>query len=165
MSARPPLLVRLARIGTLPGERYVHPTLGALTASALLMLRPSAPPSSVLLPLAGASLGAIIAHHAVKLVYHRPRPAIALARHKLEAAYPSGHTTDATAVVVTSAVLLGQQRVLPLGFAAPLAVALCIVTGVSRVVLGWHWVTDVIGGWLVGLAVAAECVALYGRLA
>jgi membrane-associated phospholipid phosphatase len=154
----------LARIGTLPGERYVHPAIGALTAATILLLRPEIAAVRILLPLAGASLGAIVAHHAIKYVYPRRRPASALARGKTEAAYPSGHTADATAVVLTSAWLLAHEGILalPVGFLIGWAIA--AVTGASRVALGWHWATDVIGGWLTGVAVAACCVLLYGAL-
>ena len=155
------LAVPFARIGTLPGERYVHPLIGALSACAVLLARPHGGAMRALLPLAGASLGAILAHHAVKLVYRRPRPAIALSRGKTEPAFPSGHTADATAVVLTSAYLLVREGMLPPTVALPVAVLIALVTGLSRVALGWHWGTDVVGGWLTGIAVAAECAALY----
>jgi undecaprenyl-diphosphatase len=155
------LATPFARFGTLPGERYVHPLLGALSAGAVLLLRPGGALVRALVPLAAASLGAIIAHHAVKLVYPRPRPAIALSRGKTEAAFPSGHTADATAVVLTSAYLLVREGILPPSVALPLAIAIAFVTGISRVALGWHWGTDVLGGWLAGLAVAAGCAMLY----
>jgi len=151
----------LARIGTLPGERYVHPLLGALSALAILVLRPQEAAWRALIPLAAASLGAIVAHHAVKFVYRRPRPAIALSWGKTEPAFPSGHTADATAVLLTSAWLMVREGLLPPGFAWPVAVVVSVVTGISRVALGWHWGSDVLGGWLTGIAVAAECALLY----
>jgi membrane-associated phospholipid phosphatase len=40
-------------------------------------------------------------------------------------------------------------------------IALCLATGASRVALGWHWGTDVIGGWFAGAGVAAACCWLY----
>src|SRR5690349_13092726 len=132
-----------AHIGTLPGEPYMHPTIGAASAALIIDTR-RAPLLPVLAALAAASIGAILAHHAVKLVYRRPRPAIALARGKTEPAYPSGHTTDATAVLATSAWLLMQQGIAPAIVVVPIAAALALVTGVSRVLLGWHWPTDVL---------------------
>lgn len=158
---------RAARIGTLPGEPYMHPSIGAASAALILVTR-RAPFLPVLGALAAASVGAILAHHAVKLVYRRPRPVVALERGKTEPAFPSGHTTDATAVLATSAYLLVQQGIAPAAVVVPVAAGLALATGVSRVLLGWHWPTDVLGGWLTGAAVAACAAALYqtlGRIA
>ena len=82
------------------------------------------------------SLGAIVAHHAVKLVYRRPRPAIALSWGKTEPAFPSGHTADASAVLLTSAWIMVREGLLPPGIAWPVAVVVALVTGISRVALG-----------------------------
>lgn len=155
-----PAVHRAARIGTLPGEPYMHPSIGAATAVALLGSG-AGPALRILAPLALASVGAIAIHHAIKFVYRRPRPAIALARGKTEAAYPSGHTTDATAVLLTSAHLLVREGLVAAEIALPVAAALLLATGVSRVLLGWHWSTDVAGGWMAGVAVAAASVSVY----
>src|SRR5678810_1385004 len=145
-------------------DRYMHPTIGAASAALILVTR-RAPLLPVLAALAAASIGAILAHHAVKLVYRRPRPAIALARGKTEPAYPSGHTTDATAVLATSAYLLAQQGLATPSVVAAAALILALSTGVSRVLLGWHWSTDVVGGWIAGVGVAACAAGLYESLA
>jgi undecaprenyl-diphosphatase len=158
-----PRLAPAARIGTLPGENYMHPTIGALIALAILHRR-GGPRGRILIPVVSASLGAIVAHHAVKVVYRRRRPELAVRRGKLEPAFPSGHTADATAVLATGAYLLVRERMVPAELAAPIALALAVGTGASRVVLGWHWSSDVIGGWVTGLGVAAECALAYERL-
>lgn len=156
-------LFRAASIGTLPGENFVHPTLGAVIALVILR-RQGGPRRRILIPMASASLGAIVAHHAVKVVYRRRRPEIALRQGKMEPAFPSGHTADATAVLATGAYLLVREGILSPPVATSLAAALALGTGVSRVALGWHWSTDVVGGWLAGVAVAAACASRYERL-
>src|SRR5256885_2428793 len=74
------------------------------------------------------------------------------------------HTADATAVLATGAYLLVRERVLSADVAAPCAIGLAIMTGASRVALGEHWGTDVVGGWLTGVAIAAACGQVYERL-
>ena len=153
----------LASVATLPGERFVHPVIAAVTAATLLVAR-GGPAMRFLLPLGAASLGGIIAHHVVKFFYHRPRPDGALRRDKSEAAFPSGHTTNATAVVATSAFLLIREGVLPAPVAGAAVVLIASLTGASRVALGWHWGTDVVGGWVTGIGVAALASGLYESL-
>jgi membrane-associated phospholipid phosphatase len=150
----------IASVATLPGERFVHPVIAALTAAIVLATR-GGPAIRILLPLASASLGGIIVHHLVKFVYHRHRPAGALEREKTEAAFPSGHTANATSVVATSAYILVREGLLPLPVALGLALAIAMITGASRVALGWHWGSDVVGGWVAGAGVAALACQLY----
>jgi undecaprenyl-diphosphatase len=156
-------VLRAARFGTLPGEPYMHPTIGAACA-AIVIAATRRQILPVLATLAAASIGAVLAHHAVKLVYRRPRPAGALARGKTEPAFPSGHTTDATAVLATGAYLLARQGLAVPSVVAALAILLALSTGVSRVLLGWHWATDVLGGWIAGIGVAACASGLYESL-
>jgi undecaprenyl-diphosphatase len=154
----------IASVATLPGEKFVHPVIAALSAAALCVAR-GHPYNRFLLPLASASLGGIIAHHAVKFVYRRARPAIALERLKTEPAFPSGHTTNATAVVATSMYLLAREGMIPTPLAATVVIAIAALTGASRVALGWHWGSDVVGGWCAGLCVAALSCSWFEMLA
>ncbi len=159
-----PRLRRAGSVGTLPGEPWAHWSIGTTVALVILARRRRRGWAAVL-PMAGASLAGIVAHHAVKLVYRRPRPRYALQRGKTEPAFPSGHTTDSTAVLATGAYLLVREELLPARLAVPAATTLALTTGASRVALGMHWGTDVIGGWLAGLSVASGCAYLYEQLA
>ncbi|MFI9151463.1 phosphatase PAP2 family protein [Streptomyces sp. NPDC053367] len=81
------------------------------------------------------------------------------------AAFPSGHAMTATVVCGLLLWLLhglGAGRTL---FRSLLAVAVVSVVGVglTRVWLGVHWFTDVLGGWLLGATLVALAVAAHQR--
>ncbi|HVX38704.1 MAG TPA: phosphatase PAP2 family protein [Gemmatimonadaceae bacterium] len=96
-----------------------------------------------------------LAHRAFKLAYRRQRPRRG-ARIRTDS-YPSGHTTGVTALALTTAAVLRRERMLSTREALVLAAAPSIVMGAYRVIADDHWTTDVIGGWLLGGAVAAAC--------
>ncbi|MFJ3960617.1 phosphatase PAP2 family protein [Streptomyces sp. NPDC090036] len=76
------------------------------------------------------------------------------------AAYPSGHAMTAT--VVCGLLLWLLPRPAPAWAPAAWAVALVSVLGVgfTRVYLGVHWASDVLAGWLLGVAVLALAVCV-----
>lgn len=63
--------------------------------------------------------------------------------------FPSGHTANAATVVVLLALLLRRRWIAVAGAVYVILMAL------SRTYLGAHWVTDTVGGILVGSAMAA----------
>ncbi|WP_151477965.1 phosphatase PAP2 family protein [Streptomyces albicerus] len=80
-------------------------------------------------------------------------------------AFPSGHAM--TAVVVCGLLLwllhlYGAGRVL-WRIAVALAVVSVVGVGLTRVWLGVHWTSDVLGGWLLGALAVALAVASYQR--
>jgi membrane-associated phospholipid phosphatase len=79
------------------------------------------------------------------------------------AAYPSGHALTATVVFGLLLWLLHRHGVGPVIWRTALAAAVVSVVGVglTRIWLGVHWPSDVLGGWLLGallvtLAIAAQ---------
>jgi membrane-associated phospholipid phosphatase len=163
VAPRRPRIARAARIGTFPGEPYAHWPLGAAVAATVLINR-GGPIRRAVMPMASASLGAIVVHHSVKAVYRRVRPRHAVLRGKTEPAYPSGHTADSTAVLATGAYLLVREDLIDPAVAASIVATLALGVGASRVALGMHWSSDVVGGWLTGIAVASCCALAYERL-
>jgi undecaprenyl-diphosphatase len=78
-------------------------------------------------------------------------------------AFPSGHAANATIVWLCLALLLPQSergRQMAVWAAAWIAIAV----GASRVMLGVHWPSDVIGGWAFGLFWTLLWLRLSGRL-
>ena len=64
--------------------------------------------------------------------------------------FPSGHATSSMIFYLTLAlVLTAHSRWRPAAAAG--AILLSLVIGTSRVMLGVHWPSDVIGGWAFGL--------------
>jgi undecaprenyl-diphosphatase len=112
--------------------------------------------------LGGAALNALL-----KSLFSRTRPDVFEWRTPYAAhfSFPSGHSMNAMVVYATIAFILA--RVLPPGPARTAGIAGCltsiVLVGASRVYLGVHFPSDVIGGFLVGLAWVAACVMVMER--
>jgi undecaprenyl-diphosphatase len=100
--------------------------------------------------------------HIAKAAVDRPRPTGGLVDTMLSA-YPSGHAAYAVSLVACATVLVraGTGWAVRVG-AITVAVALVAAVAVTRVYLGAHYFTDVLGGVALGVAVWAfvACVAL-----
>jgi undecaprenyl-diphosphatase len=81
------------------------------------------------------------------------------------AAFPSGHAMTATVVCGLLLWLLHRSGAGRALFRTLVALAALSVVGVglTRVWLGVHWMTDVLGGWLMGATVVALAVAAHQR--
>lgn len=103
--------------------------------------------------LAVATLGGVAIEWTMKIFFARPRPQLAWARIQPDYSFPSGHTMNSTVFYVALALLIWSVFGRRAGLVAmAVAVLLTIGVGVSRVYLGYHYVTDVVGGVLAGTA-------------
>ncbi|CAA9522938.1 MAG: hypothetical protein AVDCRST_MAG23-355 [uncultured Sphingosinicella sp.] len=86
-----------------------------------------------------------------KLLAGTPRPPIAdEVLNEASLAFPSGHAANSMITYVAIALLVPvAQR--NRAIAVVLAISLSVVIGLSRLILGVHWPSDVIGGWAFGL--------------
>jgi undecaprenyl-diphosphatase len=106
--------------------------------------------------------GAVLLETVLKASVLRPRPR--LFPHVVPASgwsFPSGHVTGTTALLAALVALLWLHRLRPLArILGALGVAAVLLVGLSRVVLGVHFPTDVAGGFFIGVGWSALCVAV-----
>ena len=99
----------------------------------------------------------------VKVLVDRARPPVPHLAPSSGFSFPSGHTAAAAATWAAVALVLGRGRPLPvkawLGAGAAL---LTVAVAASRVLLGVHWLTDVIGGAALGFGWFVVCSVAFG---
>jgi undecaprenyl-diphosphatase len=140
-----PALLTLARMFTALGEPTVLVTAGFLVAGWIWWRHhPHLALAILLIVLVGRGLA-----EAQKYWIARVRPD--LEPHLVvmkTSSFPSGHATSSMIFYLTVALALGSRwnRVAAAG-----AIVLSMLIGTSRVMLGVHWPSDVIGGWAFGM--------------
>jgi membrane-associated phospholipid phosphatase len=114
--------------------------------------------TAVLAASAGSRLTSVALERWIR---QRPPPP---GRHKpSEPSFPSGHALESAAVALTAAHVLVAERLVPPAAAVAMGLALPAVAGGGKLYRDRHWLTDVLGGWLAGGALAAAAVTAYER--
>jgi undecaprenyl-diphosphatase len=91
----------------------------------------------------------ILGHTTAKLAWARERPhLVPWLDDPHDLSFPSGHAAGSMVVLLLAAMLFDRWRL------APQAILLSLIIGLTRPMLGVHWPTDVVAGWLWGAGFA-----------
>jgi undecaprenyl-diphosphatase len=106
------------------------------------------------------SFSAELLSNVMKHAFNRPRPSIVPhLREVFSSSFPSGHAMESAIVYLTLGAILmraAESRITKI-YILTIAVLLTALVGISRVYLGVHYPTDVIGGWIIGFMWASIC--------
>jgi undecaprenyl-diphosphatase len=100
------------------------------------------------------AIGTLVVGSLLKLILRRDRPVTEYVEHMFldTFSFPSGHAAGTVPVFGLVAYLIAGLSEPWGAIAAALIGTITFLIGISRVYLGAHYATDVLGGWVVGLA-------------
>jgi undecaprenyl-diphosphatase len=103
--------------------------------------------------LAVAILGSVALNSVLKLFIQRPRPPLPWAHVLPDYSFPSGHSMNSLVFYLAIALIIWARAKPPAGSIAVIAAfVIAISVGFSRIYLGYHYLSDVVGGYAAGLA-------------
>ena len=108
-------------------------------------------------------VGEVVLVNAVKQLLDRVRPTFNPIAETLGPSFPSGHSATAAALYAAVALVLARRRSpRSRSLLAGAAVAVAIGVAASRVLLGVHWLSDVVAGLAFGWGWFALCAIAFG---
>ncbi len=153
-----------AALTSAPAERAglrVEPLLMTGAAAVLAVVLARRGQGRLALYVVAARVGALVLSQGLKLAVDRVRPVFDVpVATALGGSFPSGHALGSSVFWTTTAVLLVPHLRRP-RLLLVTAVAVAVIVSVSRVLLGVHYLSDVVGGLLLGLGWAALCTAIF----
>ncbi|MEL7331499.1 MAG: phosphatase PAP2 family protein [Cyanobacteria bacterium J06560_2] len=109
-------------------------------------------------------LGGAVLSTGLKLIFGKARPALWDSPIvETTFSYPSGHALGSVVLYGFLAYLWGRRVPQHRGWIYGGAIALCLAIGFSRLYLGVHWPTDLIGGYIIGFLWTSSCILLLKR--
>lgn len=111
-------------------------------------------------------IAAFLASTGLKIAIARKRPDIVEhAALTFTASFPSGHAflSAVTLLTIAGFVGLASRRTDIARFCMVMAVVMVGLIGLSRIYLGVHWPSDVLGGWALGIVWSSVATAWLGR--
>ena len=137
----------------------------AMAVAAILILSLRRRSLTPVILIAASGIGSLLMTLAGKDIIgrHRPLLADAIAPFEYSPSFPSGHTLNATVIAGVVGYLIWLRRHTIAARVASIAipVLIAVVVGLTRVLLGAHWFTDVLAGWLLGAAWLALVVTTH----
>jgi membrane-associated phospholipid phosphatase len=107
--------------------------------------------------------GQFLLSNLIKVVVERVRPDVPPLHVVNGPSFPSGHATAAAATWAAVALVLGRGASPRVRAALDgVAVAIAVAVGCSRVLLGAHWTSDVLGGLILGWIWFGVCAVAFG---
>ena len=103
--------------------------------------------------LAVAIGGSVALNGIMKVIFQRPRPQLPWAHVLPDFSFPSGHSMNSFVFYLAVALIVWSTFGRRIGLIAVVAaVAVAVAVGCSRIYLGYHYLSDVVGGFAAGLA-------------
>lgn len=134
-------------ISFIGSEKFLFPAIGAVIIISIINKR-----YFVTKFLLFNTLGSYLFNHLLKLIFQRTRPLDFFLVEQGGLSYPSGHSMVTMSMYLAIAYLLTREERNPRKRRAVYITAsfLILLMGISRMYLGVHWPTDVIGGFIMG---------------